>query len=188
MFPSWDGVPPTPPDSTTEGVLATWWAVCLLHSRRMTFLFHRCLSFCLSAGGYSSLWSQVLLGGGLPPSPVTGPVQSPVPGPAGGGYPSQDRTGPPGTGQGTPQTKQGVPPSQDRGYPFPQDKTGVPTGQDKGYPQTGGIPLERTGGTPPPGVRASDAMPRAVRLLQSRRRTFLFENVSPEFLGDYWSY
>ena len=30
-----------PPLWTTEGVIATWWSVCLLHSRRRTFLFQK---------------------------------------------------------------------------------------------------------------------------------------------------
>ena len=68
-------------------------------------------------------------------SPVTGPLQSPVPGSA-GAYP---QTGHPSS--------------------TPRDRTGSTpywTGQ--------GVPVHR----------ASDTTPRAVRLLRSRRRTFLF--------------
>ena len=40
--PHGDGVtPPPPPVRTTEGVLATWRAVCLLRSRRRTALFNK---------------------------------------------------------------------------------------------------------------------------------------------------
>ena len=35
-----DGVPPSPQDKTAEWVIATRWAICLLRSRRRTFLFY----------------------------------------------------------------------------------------------------------------------------------------------------
>ena len=70
----------------------------------------------LSGGrGYHSLLPQVLGGGEGTPSPVTGPVQSPVPGP---GYLSQDMTGQ--TGQGVPQTGQGTPFPNRTGIPLPR--------------------------------------------------------------------
>ena len=52
----------------------------------------------------------------LPPSPVTGPVPSPVHVPVGWEYP--------------------LVLSLDRGYPHGQDGS-IPYGQDKGHPQTG---------------------------------------------------
>ena len=105
-------------------------------------------------GGYPGLWHQVpsqpLAPGPfweVPPSPVNGPVQSPVPGPVGGG------DTPARTGQAPPRTGQGYPSRQERGYsPSP--------GQDRG--------------THLINMRATNATPRAVRLLRSRRRTFLF--------------
>ena len=36
----WSNRPP-PQDRTAYGVLNTWWAVCLLHSHKRTFLFHK---------------------------------------------------------------------------------------------------------------------------------------------------
>ena len=103
-----------------------------------------------------SIWSQVpspafgprsFLGEGVPLSRVTGSVQSLVPGPAGGGYPSQESTG--------------VPPGQDRGYPngtgqrYPPDRTGgqtltgqgvppLPRQESKGSYASGGIHLAVT--------------------------------------------
>ena len=38
--PGMDGVPPHPLHRAAEWALATWWAVCLLHSCRRTFLFY----------------------------------------------------------------------------------------------------------------------------------------------------
>ena len=54
------------------------------------------------------------VGGGVPPAPVIGPVQRPVPGPAGGRVPqsgSQDRTG-------------GTPPPRDKDKRYPRNRTG----------------------------------------------------------------
>ena len=80
----------------------------------------------------SNLWSQVLSGGGGgTPSAVTGPVQSPVPGPA-RGVPSSSVTGSVQSpvsghagGGGTP-ARTGHPQGQDRGYSSPLDRTRVP--------------------------------------------------------------
>ena len=50
----------------------------------------------------------------------------------------------------------------------------VRQGEEGGYPsQDWGTPLASTGVTLPPDRRVSDATPQAVRLLRSRRRTFL---------------
>ena len=77
--PRLDGVTPPPPsgDRSAKQALATQWAVCLLHSHRRTFLFHRYLSVHGVGGGEGgtpwplvpglfwgevslALWSQVL--------------------------------------------------------------------------------------------------------------------------------
>ena len=94
-------------------------------------------------------WSQALSEAGDTPSSITGPVQSPVPGPARG------------RGGGGTLARIGIPSSR-------QD-------QDRG---TRGVPLfwPCPGHPSSPSRRASDATPRAVSLLRSRRRTFLFKN------------
>ena len=113
-------------------------------------------------GRYPSFQSQVLFfgGGEGTPSPATGVVQSPVPGPAGGK--GRGRAGTQtGQDRGIPQTDQGyLLPWQDRGYPPPK--------KDR---------------------RVSEAMPWVVCLLRSCRRTFLFHSCfqllsrGPQVLG-----
>ena len=97
---------------------------------------------------------------GVPPTPVTGPVQSPGGG-WGGGYPSLWSQVPSShcsqvlSGEGIPLVLSTV-------------LSEVPSTQQWYPPQTGQ-------GVPPhlPDMRASDATPRAVRLLWSCKRTFL---------------
>ena len=104
---------------------------------------------------------------GCIPSPVTGLIKSPVPGPAmGWGVDIPARTGgtPASTGD-SPQLGQGAPPAR--------TEQGVP-------PPT--LLVSRGGMTtsPPPSTdrRASDVTSQAVRLLRSRRRTFLLKILS----------
>ena len=92
----------------------------------------------------------------------------------GGGCPSQVQMGGyPSQAWGTPIQVQigGTPARSRQGVPWPGPDGGV------SHPWMGGVDRSRPGGIPPPPVRTTEAVlgtRRAVCLLRSRRRTFLF--------------
>ena len=143
-------------------------------------MFSPCPPF--QGGGVPHLRS----GGGYPIPGLDEEYQIPgldrgVPHPADwGGTPSQVWTG------GYPILLMGGTPSQVwmRGTPSQVRRGGTPIqDQDGGYPEV--LPCARLDGVPPPLHRRLDATQRAVCLLRSRRRTYLFILLLLSFLKFY---
>ena len=111
---------------------------------------------------------------------MTGPRSLPrwihQPGPD-GGYPSQGWSTPPADqDEGYPSQEWGTPPGEDRGVPYSSD--GVPPpARSGGYPSQGWGTLPWSGVGYPQDRTADEVVDtrRAVCLLRSNRRTFLFE-------------
>ena len=123
------------PVRTTEGVVTTRRAVCLLHSHRRTFLLKICITDCVHSTTGRLCFDSCQAGAGGYPSQVQ----------AGGGGPLE-----PGPGRGVPQPGpgRGVP---HLGYPLPHQTW-------PGVPQLGGYP---TSGTPQSDLASEGGYPSA---------------------------